>query len=216
LCRIRRKVMKYVKMLGLAAVAAMAVMAFLGASSASATVLCSEANTTTNCSEKGKDYPEKTALDASLKPGTKAVLNASGIIDECSESTVKGSTANTGGATETVHGEVTVANLTWGKCTAESTVTTHAGQLEIHWISGTDNGTVTAKEVAVTVKSAGLSCTYGAGTGIDLGTLVGGSPATLSIETEVTVTGGFLCPPKATWKAEYVVTEPSELWVSEK
>ena len=208
--------MKYLKMLGLAAVAAMALMAFLGASSASATVLCSKSGLTTTCSKEGKDYAAGTPLDASLKPGTKAVLNASGIIDECSESTVKGSTANTGGAAETVHGEITVANLTWGKCTAEKTETVHAGQLEIHWIPGTDNGTVTAKEVAVTVKSAGISCTYGAGTGIDLGTLVGGSPATLSIETEVTVTGGFLCPPKATWKAEYVVTEPTALWVSEQ
>ena len=210
--------MKCLKALGLAAIAAMTLTAFPGASSASATVLCKTA-TTSDCASSGWDYPTGTALDASLKKGTKAVLNASGIIDECSESTVRGSTANTGGATETVRGAVTVANLTWGGCTAEKTETVKGGELEIHWIPGTDNGTVTAREIQVTVKTAGISCTYGAGTGIDLGTLAGGNPAVLSISTNVFPSGGLFCPKEqkeVTWTAEYVVTSPTPLFVSER
>ena len=63
--------MKYVKMLGLAAVAAMALMAFLGASSASATVLC-KTHITSGCAAAGWDYAGP--LEASLKPGTSAFL----------------------------------------------------------------------------------------------------------------------------------------------
>ena len=56
--------MKYVKMLGLAAMAAMAVMAFVGAGTASATELY-EGNTTLGAGS---------TLHATLEPGTSALL----------------------------------------------------------------------------------------------------------------------------------------------
>ena len=210
--------MKYVKMLGLAAVAAMALMAFIGASSASATVLCSESGKTTNCASSGKDYAAATTISASLDSGTSAVLKTTGglIENTCTTSTVEGPTANTGGATETVRGTVEAAKLTFSNC-SNTTDVTEGGELEIHWISGTDNGTLTAKNFAVTQILAGITCTYTAGTGTDLGTVTGGSPATLDVNAVVNKSaGGFACPSTAVWVANYTVTSPSPLYVSEK
>jgi hypothetical protein len=203
--------MKYLKALGIAAVAAMVLTAFLGASSASATVLCK--TTSTPCGAEWH-YSTGTEIHATLKPGTKAIFSASGIIGECSESTIASKTTNTGSASETVDGKIEKEKLTWGSCTAEKTETVKGGLLEIHWIPGTDNGTVTMREVEWTSKSAGISCTYGAGEGIDLGTLTGGAESTISVNTIVNVTGGFLCPKTVTWTAEYVVTSPTPLFVS--
>jgi hypothetical protein len=209
--------MKYVKMLGLAAVAAMALMAFIGASSASATVLCKEANTT-GCSAAGKDYAAGTVISASLDTGNSAVLKTTGgfIENTCTTSTVEGPTVNTGGATETVSGTVEAAKLTFSNC-SNTTDVTAGGELEIHWISGTDNGTLTAKNFQVTQILAGITCTYGAGTSTDLGTVTGGSPATLDVNAVVNKTaGGFACPSTAIWEAKYTVTSPTPLYVSEK
>ena len=217
--------MKYVKMLSLAAVAAMALMAFLGASSASATVLCSEAGRTTNCSEENKekgivskDYAASTTISASLDSGTSAILKTTGGLVEntCTTSTVEGPTANTGGATATVTGTVAQNKLTFSNC-SNTTDVTAGGELEIHWISGTDNGTLTAKNFEVTQVLSGITCTYGAGTGTDLGTVTGGNPATLDVNAVVNKTAGsFACPSTAVWVANYTVTGPTPLYVSEK
>jgi hypothetical protein len=211
--------MKYVKILGLAAVAAMALMAFLGASSASATVLCTTPNETEGCT---MPYPAGTEIHASLKAGTSAELtDTSGEIleDTCTASTVKGTTGNGGSSSTTVSGTTSV--LTFGvagttPCKNTTTVLNGVGNLEIHWISGTDNGTLTASGFEVTV-NAGISCIYGASTGIDLGKVTGGAPATMDVEAVVKKVGGsFLCPSDALWNATYVVTSPHALYVSTK
>lgn len=199
--------MKYLKMLGLAAVSAMAFMAIVGASSASATVACT-ATTTPECT--GTDmYGATTVLHSSLKTGTSAKLTGSGgeVIATCTGSTVKGDQENTGSSTETIG--ILVTELLWSGCN-QTTDTVNPGTLELHWISGTHNATVTAKNAEVTVNIFGVSCTYGSGaTGLDIGTLIGGTAPELNIAANVTKTaGGFLCPGTAGWDAEYIVTEP--------
>ena len=196
--------MKYLKILGLAAVAAMAVMAFVGAGTASATVVCK-----TTASPCGSQASE---LEATLTKGGTASLQAEGItLDTCTEGKVKGSITSQG-ATVTASGPVSAANLTWGNCT-QTTTTNEGGTLEVHSISGTENGTVTAKGFVVTVNTIFGSCTYGFGTTAkDLGTLVGGAPATLAIEASVPRISGP-CPATATWKANYTVTSPNPLYI---
>ena len=201
--------MKYVKMLGLAAVAAAALTAFVGAGTASATVLCKE-GITTGCASAGKAYPAGTTVEASLEGS--AELVAGGFIeDTCTGSTIKGTTSTAGSSTTTVSGNAT--SLTWSNCTFPTT-TTKLGSLEIHWISGTDNGTLTASGFEVTIHQLFGDCVYSSGANNDLGTVKGGNPATIAIKTSVTGGGAFGCPSTATWTAAYTVTAPKPLFVS--
>jgi hypothetical protein len=201
--------MKYLKMLGLAAVAAMALTAFIGASSASATVLCT--TTSTPCGAEW--HVDK--IQSTLKKGTTAKLHSTGgsLEATCTESSSTANKKITGNSTETATGEVTAANLTWGGC-SQTTDTLAGGELEVHSITGSDNGTVTAKGFEVTVIIAGVSCIFGAQTGVDLGTLTSGANATLDINAVVKKTGGsFLCPSNSVWEGEYVVTDHTTLYV---
>jgi hypothetical protein len=196
--------MKYLKILGLTAVAAMAMMAFAG--SASATALKGAG---------GAALGAGTVIESSLtKP---AVLETTGgeKLNECTGSTLAGKTSNAGSATETVRG--TISTLSWSGC-EKTTTTLKTGELEIHWISGTTNGTVTGKNSEVTINGIfGSSCVYGTGAGTDLGVLNGGTPATIEINTIVPrISGGFLCPAEARWTAAYKVTNPGTLNVEEK
>jgi hypothetical protein len=201
--------MKYLKMLGLAAIAAMGLMAFLGAGSASATVLCTTTDTP-DCSV-GWDYPANTTIDASLN-GTATLEAGSTKLDTCTGGTVHGFTSNTGSTTTTVSGSID--ELTWTGCT-NTTDTLTNGSLEIHWISGTHDGTVTGKGSEVTVNTLGVTCTYGTGSGTDLGTLESGTEPKLKISTTVPkIAGSFICPSNASWTAEYIITEPHALYIT--
>ena len=219
--------MKYVKILGLAAVAAMAMMALLGAGSASATVLC---QTTPQEIEKvkgvcpaGWDYPAGTVVDGSLEESatlwrTNEKDEEVELLDTCKTSTVKGPTANTGSSTETVTGAI--EELTWKECT-RPTETFVNGELEIHWISGTHNGTVTGKNTSVLVETIVGKCTFGtAATGTDIGTATGGTMGTIDIATTVPLikddTAFQVCPKTSFWTAKYTVTSPEPLYVATK
>lgn len=208
--------MKYLKMLGLAVIAAAALMAFLGAGTASATVICKVEPKSGVCPE-GSDYPAGTKGKASLKRETKAVLETTSgeTLATCTESTVEGTSKNTGGATETV--ESTLTSLTWGGCSTK-VVTLRPGLGQLHWIAGTNNGTLTTAGVEVTTGIFGVSCVYGAGAlPIDAGTTVGGDPGSLAANTIVNKTeGGFLCPSTLRFTASYVATEPTAAWVAER
>jgi hypothetical protein len=199
--------MKYLKMLGLAAVAAVAMMAFVG--TASATVLCQ--NNTEPCTSV---YPKGTTLSSSLKPGTSSGLKAGFAYITCTTSSQSGSTANAGGAAETVRG--LPATWTTEGCNATLNVL-KMGELEIHHISGTSAGTLTAKGSEITVYTNGVHCIYGpAAGGSDIGKLTGssesGATATIKVESQMTrLMGGFLCASPALWTAEYVVTTPDFL-----
>jgi hypothetical protein len=212
--------MKYLKMLGLAAVAAMALMAFVGAGTASATKLCKNSTSTVVCSE-----PYGVGTEIKSKLTGSAILETTGgtTLDTCTGGEVNGKIEKEGSATATVSGKNSA--ITWTGCSVPTT-TLATGELEIHAkpelnskgeLVDTDNGTLTASGAEVTVNTGFFgACVYGTGTGKDLGTLLGGSPATLAISTNVTLTKNEsgLCPSETKWTAEYTVTEPKPLYVS--
>jgi hypothetical protein len=197
--------MKYIKMLGLAAMAAMALMAFVGAGTASATTL-----------EDSKGV-HPTTISASLI-GSAVLSNPAetSTYDTCTEGTVHGE-PSTCSATETVKGAAAVSFVT-SSCTS-TTHATEGGNLEIHHIAKTVNGTVTGNTFKVQVTIFGVPCTYGLSktdTNVHVGTLTGSDTTPLmDINTIVPLReGGFLCPGEARWKATYEVTTPSSLTVT--
>jgi len=193
--------MKYLKALGLAAIAAMALTAFLGASSASATVLCT---TTSNPCGTGWHIDH---IHATLVSGSTVSINATGGALEatCTESTVTVEKKQTGSATTTPSVTAAASNVTWGKCSS-TTDTLEGGGLEIHQIAGTHNGTITASRFHFTFVIGGISCGFSFGS-TDAGTLTGGSPAILDITATLFKEGGsFLCPADSVMKASYQIT----------
>lgn len=204
--------MKHLKMLGLAVVAAAALTALLGAGTASATELCS--TNTSPCT--GTMYGAGTALEAKLTATAKLETTGGTVLDECAGGGIAGTISNAGGATETVKGAVAAAGLTWTGCTF-STTTTEAGELEIHTAGANadGNGTLTAKGFGVQIATVFGNCTYGFSPTVagDLGTLKGGSSATIEISALVPLKAGALCPAEARWTANYEVVKPRPLYV---
>lgn len=198
--------MKYVKMLGLAAIAAAALMAFVGASSASATTLTSPAGTVYAGKIKAVSETEKPTLTGGFK-------NV-----ECENSEVAGEVKNKGSETETVSGPVNTLTFT-GNCTCKVVVLEN-GTLEIHTIAGTHNGTLTSTGAKVTVNCENtifgtVHCIY-VTNATDLGTLTGssttGGTATMDITAEIPrESTNVLCAEEAVWHAKYLVTEPDFL-----
>jgi hypothetical protein len=226
--------MKYVKMLGLAAIAAAALMAFVGASSASATVLCKVAGTgspTGTTCPAGEALGVGAEIHAVLESGTSATLTGEPGTEKvivCNESTVKGEVTAEGSATATAKGNITA--LTFGKCTSPSlggtacTVTTlKGGTLEAHWISGTHNGTLTSNGAEVTTSCnsifGAIHCIFTTNSST-IGTLNGsattGKTATFeAFEVPLTqVATNALCPSEAGWDGKYEVTTPDTLNVA--
>lgn len=202
--------MKHLRILALAVVGAAALMAFTGAT-ASATVICKNNLNTEKCSEP---YPVGTKGKASLQAGTTAVLETLGgeILITCTESVVESSLEQAGSATTTV--KSAVSTITFAKCT-NPVVVLKPGYAELHWIKGTDNGTLTTIGTEVTVSTIFGSCIYGTGLGIDAGTTVGGNPGSLSLSVVVPkVGGGFACPAEARVTGKYVATSPTNAWVA--
>lgn len=208
--------MKYAKMLALAAVAASALMAFIGAGTASASTLCSTTVKPGACPEAQK-WPKGTILDFSLSPETSAELRETGapdgntaVIDTCKTSTVKGELTNAGSATETATGKIT--ELTWGSCSFP-TKTVLNGKLEIHQITGTSNGTVTADGITeVTINTILFgSCIYTVESGKSIGDLTEGNPAIFHANAVAHKTAGAAsaCPTTSEWTATYTLTSPA-------
>jgi hypothetical protein len=194
--------MKYLKMLGLAAIAAMGLMAFVGAGTASATTLFTNSNNTS-------PYPAGTTIHATLEPGTSAILESgSTIIATCTSSTVHGDTTNETGTW--IDGPIT--SLKFEEC-SQTTHVLATGSLEI-MDTGGNTGEVWGKGNSVTLGVFGTSCTYGTGEGVKLGTITGGQEPTLKIDATIPRTaGGFLCPSTGTWTASYLVTSPHAVYV---
>jgi hypothetical protein len=215
--------MKYLKMLTLAAVAASALMAFIGAGTASATVLCSTTTGDLPCptAQKIGNIPLLFSLEGS------ALLKETGaegkVLDTCKGSEVGGEITNTGSATSTVSGKNT--KLTWTSCTFP-TATTELGKLEIHRIAGTSNGTLTAGEGGASPPKVTIntilfgSCIYAVEAGKSIGDLTEGKTGSATPPifhaNAVAKRQGVnpACPETSVWTATYVMTEPKETTVS--
>jgi hypothetical protein len=202
--------MKYLKMIGLAAIAAMALMAFAGAGTASAAAVLCESGTTAPCATK---WSTPKALDFSLKTTTSALLTTTEgtTLNKCATSTVQGTlTSNVSGGNAT--GEVPASGLTFGSCLTEGVKTLVGGKLTVTAALAGGAGTVFADDFEVTVPGPFGSCIYGAGNGTHLGTLSEGKAgtSTLVVNAVVTRTQGTICPSSAKWVAEYTLTSPTE------
>lgn len=206
--------MKYLKMLGLAAVAAMAVMAFIGAASASATVLCE--NTPAAGTDCTNPVANGTSIDFSVEKGTSAILTGpfGEVIDTCTESTAKGPITNPGSTTATVAGSLEAAaggTLTFGNCTKVTTVVT-GGTIEVHHITGTDNGTVTSSGATVIIHGTLFGeCAFKT-SNTEIGTITGrsatGAQPTFDIKAILPAEkskSGVTCP-NGVWEGSYEYT----------
>jgi hypothetical protein len=127
---------------------------------------------------------------------------------ECS-STIEG-TVSSHGTGVTAKGNI--STLLFNNCTNEWVFDVVAnGSFEIHYKeagSGHGVGTVTWTGTKITTTRAGLSCVYETNT-TPIGTLTGGTPATLSIEANLPRVGGsFLCGGSTVaWTGSYVTTK---------
>jgi len=185
-------------MFGLLAVAAASLTGFAGGASAAPTLT----------SPAGTQYTGE--IHMTLESGTSTQLKA-GIEDTCTESTSRGPII----ANETFHAESPLFALTFGKCT-QDTSTINPGRLTID-----DVGTVYIVERRVEIKltSLGVTCFYGAegSPGVSIGTLKGGTPARLTVNTTrlKRLTGSnFFCAFEGTWTGSYIVTTPSSLLIT--
>jgi len=193
--------MKYIKMLGLAAIAAAAMMAFAG--SASATIITSPEGTPFT------GTIEATSTHTSLHPGS----GTSFLTVTCEHSFVKGTIEKHGAA---VTAEGPLSELTFSKCTDPVTVA-KPGRLVAHTIA---KGTATLTSVGAEVlihTSEGPTCTFTTGAGVDIGVLEDskhtGGNATLNIGSSSIPASGFLCPSTGVWTGDYKVTAPSKIYV---
>jgi len=204
--------MKYLKMLGLAVVAALVLSALAGAGTASATVLCKEDPIPK--SPCGSDFPSGTVIKGQLPAGVSNLWRRSGkVIDTCTAATLVGVTSNTGGFSSSVF--VPLSSLTWTGCTTTREVL-KPGTLEISYTGATETvGTLKLKEIQF--KEAG--CTYGYGsTPVHVGRMKKSatalSPATFEIEATFGPISGFPCFESVELESFYSLTAPLPLYVS--
>jgi|GEM_PF-2032836 len=202
--------MKYVKVLGLAAVAAMTLMAFLGTGTAAATTLCQTAINAKEECDAGWTWPEKTTIGAALKLGTKTEFRTTNNLlgDECLASEIESGTTNETGAS--VNASVNL--LRFGGCTSKTAVLKQTGTLAVTHTAGTNNGAVSGTGLEITVTIFGESCVYGLGTGTALGSLEGGAPAHITVNAVVKLQAGsgVNCPTTTRWTATYILIFPEE------
>jgi hypothetical protein len=192
--------MKYVKMLGIAAVAAMALMA-VAAGSASATTL--DIGSVVQSGAVTITASNETSVTLSDTEGTQA--------NTCSVSHVHGSTSVFSGSKVTG----SLSELSFTTCTRSPVTVDTKGGLYIEHEAGTNSGSVFSENAEVTVPTTfGFSVTCKTGTGTKIGTLDGASAisshATLTVAAVLSC--GFLLP-SASWSGSYIVTSPTGLTV---
>ena len=186
----------------------------IGAGSASATVICT---TESNPCESGSStFLTEATGTAQLQAGTEAVFSAFFKTVKCTESTAAGKIESAGGAGATATGSLTT--LTFSGCGCTTSVLSK-GSLEVHYTSAGD-GSVTGKGTELTFKCVepNVSCKYGTGTGVTLGTVTGGEPATLKIEASLPFISGdsssFVCGSTATFTATYAETGEGPMYIA--
>ena len=197
--------MKYLKMLGLAAVAAMALMAFVGAGTASANELCTKLENP--CAAANRI----TKVEASLIGGTSKLEDTEkNVLDTCTGGGVKITNIKQGGGVDPITGEVPKEDLTWTGCIF-TTDTVANGTADATAASG-GGTTLTATGSQVTINTILFgSCVYGVGTGLDLGTVANGGTE-LVVNKTVKKVSGAICPETAVWNATYKITNHNAVY----
>ncbi|HEX5526363.1 MAG TPA: hypothetical protein VFX44_04075 [Solirubrobacterales bacterium] len=160
----------------------------------------------------GGTYGKGTTIEASLKSGTKSVLDPPFGTIECSESSIKGEVTNPGGEGALVSGSV--SSWSFGKCGSDIVSVLKSGTFTIGSAKEGD-GTLKLEGFEITAEHVGTHCIY---SGTATFSLKGGEMASLSNPSALQRTGGRsgpFCGSSATWTAEYTVTAPEPLWVEE-
>jgi len=202
---------RYVKILGLAAVAAMAIMAFAGAGSASATVLCKE--NASPCPEE-KRYEAEDTLTGTAE---NTLITASPTIT-CTHSATTAEVTEPGGEGEPVTGTITALSFTG--CKADTifnpncVVSVNGLPYHAEVTGSGGNGTIVVGGASAGVVCAGvINCVFGNEL-FEL-PLAGGNPAKITasnvfLEKE----SGFLCPGEGRWDAAFkAVGANTAAWV---
>jgi hypothetical protein len=191
----RKDQMKYIKMLGLLAVAAASLMALAG--SASAASVTSSEGTTPNI----------------VATSTNSKLDGSFVTVECSHSKVEGNVESQGAANDATPVGGAVDFLSFTGCNYTVTIGTK-GSLAVHSTATTGDGTVTSSGASITIHTSVGSCVFTT-SGTDIGTLDGKTGAVMNINSaKIPRTGGnFLCGSSGTWTGSYSVTSPATLEV---
>lgn len=190
--------MKNLKLLGLCMVGAIVAVAFVGASSASATVLCKE-----NKSPCGSAWPEESTIVAE---SANAVLLGS-LAVECKSSVTVLAEKNDAGE---VLGKIT--SLTWSNCKGCSNVKTTKTPSGILKPTGSGNGILlTTSETVVVLQGCtifGIECTAKAN---DASLTFNGGPIgtanAVAAEVPVTLSGGA-CGTSGKWDAGSTGSSP--------
>jgi hypothetical protein len=201
--------MKYIKMLGIAALAALAVMAVVGTGTAAAnTKVCKNA-AGTEC------YAAGTKISAT---STHAVLTTNLTNVTCTSSTVGGLLTNTSG-----HGEITsftfsgcIATSNGSACTVKTlnlpytaTATSEGGK-DVLTVSPKAGGGNPGAQVSC--PGAFIECTFTT-PHIVLDVSDSTQPAQIhAVKEPLNRSGGF-CPSESFWDATYNVTQPNPLYI---
>ena len=202
--------MKNLKRLALLSIATAAVLAFSGGGSASATVLC---QAKFEVCPKESIYKVGTLLHGELVAKTEWRLLSGAFEAKCTESNLFAENETTGGAGVTVFGPIT--EFKQGGCSCAVTVV-KPGRFVVHWIAASLNGNWTEEGVEITVNCGGNICTFAGEINVNA-TLNGGNPAKL-VTTNATIpkTAGIACKNPGLLTAEYNMTSPQPLYVSER
>lgn len=203
--------MKFLRVVGLAAVVAIVIACALGAGSASATVLCK-----TNTTPCGSKYGVFSSIEFRLSTGTKSVLKAGFATVECEESAIRGEIFGSegGGGFEI---SIPLETLAFGKCNC-TVKTLSTGNADLAWTSGTMNANVRAVNYEIEVKCGEIkSCRFGIVTNEKI-TFTGGNPAQLAAaEAPMTkVSGPATCLATSKWSAKYTATGlNTAIWIAD-
>jgi hypothetical protein len=191
--------MKYVKMLGLLAVAAAALMAFAG--NAAATVVTSPPGTV------------YTGTITATSEGYVTLHNAVGTIS-CHSHVTGSVQRHTGSGVITASGAITALSFsgcTNGEVHQVNGVVVKPGELEIHKLAN-GNGTLTSKNAEVSITMFGFNCIYGTGAGLDIGEVTPGQHGTLDISASIPRVGGsFFCGATGNWTGKYKILTPTNI-----
>jgi hypothetical protein len=197
--------MKYIKMLGLAAIAAAALTALVGVGSASAVTLCEE-NVSTGCKVHVNSGG---TIDFSAEDSVKLAGPFGITIDTCTVSTVQGTTGNTGADDTTTAVTGTVTTLTFTGCT-HPTKAIKNGTLSVTASGTAGNGSVTSSGATVEISELPNLfgnppiCNY-VTEKTSLGTLTASATAS-TFDIAATITSETANCPNGTWSGHYVST----------
>ncbi|HEX5594127.1 MAG TPA: hypothetical protein VFX35_12365 [Solirubrobacterales bacterium] len=155
-------------------------------------------------------------ISASMSGSATLAFTDGTLIETCTGGSASGEMSNSGGENLTVTGKVSKSGLTWTGC-SKTMDTLEGGELTVTWTEGL-NGVVTGRGFKVTMPLFGESCSYTLGTGKVLGTLVGSTTANATLAINAIVNGAegnsYTCPSDLRWTANYHVTSPKLLHVT--